>query len=132
MSRAKPPVTPEVIEQHVAEIANHRESHLEMTYGQFRDCTINAATRAYPGAGGLMREINRIFSICHGLGTVMRIAPGNDTLIDFHDPEDADSGPPLSRAAVNSSTTMVAAVCEWMADDISRTADAYNDRGEKA
>lgn len=132
MSRANPPVTPEAIEEHVAEIANCRKSHLEMTYGQFYDPAIQAADAAHPGAGGLMRDLNRIFSICNGMATVMRIASGNDTLNDFHDPDDADSEPPLSRAAINSLTTMVAEVCEWIADDISRTSDTFNGRGEKA
>jgi hypothetical protein len=110
MSRAEPPVTPEVIEQHFAEIANRRESLLEMTYGQFRDRTIDAAD----------------------LATVMRIASGNDVLNDAYDPDDADSEPPLSSAAINSLTTMTAAVCEWIADDISRTADDFNAQGEES
>jgi hypothetical protein len=132
MSRAKPPVTPEVIEQHFAEIANRRESLLEMTYGQFRDRTIDAADLAHAGAGSLMRDLNRIFSVCHGLGTVMRIASGNDVLNDAYDPDDADSEHPLSSAAINSLTTMTAAVCEWIADDISRTADDFNAQGEES
>ncbi|MDB5911194.1 MAG: hypothetical protein JWP34_5311 [Massilia sp.] len=132
MSRAKPPVTPEVIEQNFAEIANPRESHLEMDYGQFYDPAIEAADAAHPGAGSLMRKLNRIFSICNGMATVMRIASGNDTLMDFYDPDDADSEPPLSRAAINSLTTMTAAICEWIADDISLTSDSFNNRGGKA
>lgn len=132
MSRATPLVTPEVIEQHVPEIASRRESLLEMTYGQFHDRTINAADAAHPGSGSLMRDLNRIFSICHGLGTVMRIASGNDVVNDAFDPDDANSEPPLSSAAINSLTTMTAAVCEWIADDISRTAGRFNERGEKA
>lgn len=132
MSRAKAPVTPEVIEQHIAEIANHRKSLLEMTYGQFDDRAIDAADRAHHGAGGLMRDLNRIFSVCHGLGTVMRIASGNDILNDAYDPDGADCQPPLSSDAINSLTTMAAAVCEWIADDISRTADYFNSRGEQA
>jgi hypothetical protein len=132
MSRVQPPVTPEVIEQHCAEIANQRKSHLEKTYGQFYDPAIQAADAAHPGSGNLMRDLNRIFSICDGLGTVMRIASGNDVLMDFHDPDDADSEPPLSRAAINSLTTMAAAVCEWIGDDISRTADRFNGQGEQA
>lgn len=132
MSRAKPPVTPEVIEQHIAEIANQRESLLEMTYGQFNDRTIDAADRDRRGAGDLMRSLNRIFSACHGLGTVMRIASGNEVLNDLHDPDDADSQPPLSSAAINSLTTMVATVCEWIAEDISGSADRFNSRGEQA
>lgn len=129
MSRAKAPVTPEVIEQHIAEIAKQRESLLEMTYGQFSDRAIDAAGR---GAGGLMRDLNRIFSVCHGLGTVMRIASGNDVLNDTYDPDDADCQPPLSSAAINSLTTMAAAVCEWIAEDISCAAERFNSRGEQA
>lgn len=132
MSRAKPPVTPEAIEQCLAQIANRRKSHLEMTYGQFGDQAIDAADTAHPGAGSLMRDLNRIFSICNGMATVMRIASGNDVLMDFHNPDDADSEPPLSRAAINSLTTMVAAVCEWIGDDISRTSDHFNAQGEEA
>jgi hypothetical protein len=132
MSRANPPVTPEAIEEHVAEIANCRKSHLEMTYGQFYDPAIQAADAAHPGAGGLMLDLNRIFALCQGLGTVMRIASGNDVLEDFHDPDDVDSEHPLSRAAINSLTTMAATVCEWIADDISRTSDRFNNQGEKA
>jgi hypothetical protein len=132
MSRAKPPVTPQAIEQIQAEIVNCRESHLEMTYGQFNDATIDASDKARFGTGSLMRDLNRIFAICNGLAAVMRIVSGNDVLKDFHDPEDADSEPPLGRAAINSLVTMTAAVCEAMADDISRTSDAFNGRGEQA
>lgn len=132
MSRAKAPVTPEVIEQHIAEIANPRESLLELKYGQFNDRTIDAADRDRRGAGDLMRDLNRIFSVCRGLGTVMRIASGNDVLNDQHDPDDADSQPPLSSAAINSLTTMVAAVCEWIVEDIGCTAERFNSRGEQA
>lgn len=126
------PAMPEVIEQHFAEIANQRKSHLEDQYGQFYDPAIKAADAAHPGAGSLMRNLNRYFAICNGMATVMRIASGNDTLIDFHDPDDADSEPPLSRAAISSLTTMTAAICEWISDDISRTSDSFNGRGEKA
>lgn len=129
MSRAKPPVTPEVIEQHLAEIANHRESLLEMTYGQFHDRTIDTADRERHGAGDLMRDLNRFFSVCHGLGTVMRIASGNDVLSDSYDPDDPNCAAPLSSAAINSLTTMAATLCEWIADDISCTADRFNSRG---
>jgi hypothetical protein len=132
MTRAKPPVNPEAMEKIQAEIANCRKSHLEMTYGQFYDPTIEAADSAHPGAGGLMRDLNRIFAVCQGLATVMRIASGNDVLADFHDPEDSDSEPPLSRAAINTLTTMTATVCEWLADDISRASDRFNGRGVQA
>lgn len=132
MSRANPPVTPEAIEQHVAEITNRRSSLLEMTYGQFNDQAIDAADTAHPGAGSLMCDLNRIFSICNGMATAMRIASGNDVLDDAHDPGDAASEPPLSRTAINSLTTMAAAVCEWIADDISRTSGRFNVRGEQA
>lgn len=62
----------------------------------------------------------------------MRITSGNDVLKDFHDPDEGASEPPLSEAAINSLTTMVATVCEWLADDISRAADRFNGQGEKA
>jgi hypothetical protein len=132
MTRAKPPVTPETVDQMQAEIAEGRQSHLESAPGQFFDRTMKAADIAYPGAGGLMRDLNRVFDICNGLATVMRIVSGNDVLADFHDPEDSDSEPPLSRAAVNTLTTMTATVCEWLADDISRTSDRFNGRGEQS
>jgi hypothetical protein len=132
MTRATPPVSSEAIEQIQAEIAEGRQSHLESAPGQFFDPTIKAADIAYPGSGGMMRDLNRIFAICQGLATVMRIASGNDVLADFHDPEDSDSEPPLSRAAINTLTTMTATICEWLADDISHTSDRFNGRGEQA
>lgn len=132
MSRANPPVTPEVIEENIAEISNRRASHFEMTYGQYDDQAIEAANAAHRGGGRRMGDLNRIFSICQGMAAVMRIAAGNDTVADFHDPDDADSEPPLSRAAINSLTTMCAAVCEWIADDISLAADVFKDQGAQA
>jgi hypothetical protein len=132
MTRASPPVAPEALQQIQAEIANCRKSHLEMTYGQFHDETIDAADKARFGTGGLMRDLNRICTICSGLAAVMRIVSGNDVLADFHDPDDADSEPPLSRGAINSLVSMTAAVCEGMANDISRTSEAFNGRGGQA
>lgn len=131
MSRATPPVTPAAIEQHVTEIANPRESHLEKNYGQFHNKTIDAADKSRPGSGSLMRDLNRMFSICTGLATVMRIASGNDVLEDFHDPDDSDSEPPLSGGAINTLTTMAAAICDLLADEISRSADHFNGPGEQ-
>jgi hypothetical protein len=132
MNRAKPPVKPEAVEQIQAETAECRQSHLESSPGQFFDPTIKAADIAHRGAGGLMRELNRVYAICNGLATVMRIVSGNDVLADFHDPDDANSEPPLSRAAVNTLTTMTATVCEWLAEDISHASDRFNGRGEQA
>lgn len=132
MTRAKPPITPAAIEQHVAEIANLRQSHLEKNYGQFHDKTIDAANKSRPGSGSLMRDLNRMFSICTGLATVMRIASGNDVLEDFHEPDDSNSEPPLSSGAINTLTTMAAAVCDLLADEISRSADHFNGLGEQA
>ena len=132
MTRATPPVTPEATEQIQTGGVNRRQSHLEKTYGQFHDKTIDAANKSRPGSGGLMRDFNRMFAICTGLATVMRIASGNDVMEDFHDPDDSDSEPPLSRGAINTLTTMAAAVCDVLADEISRSADHFNGSGEQA
>lgn len=126
MSRAKPPVTPEAIEQITATIANRRVSHLENDYGQFHDRTIQAS-----GVDGrLMTDLNRIYQICSGLGAVLRIVSGNPVLEDYFDPDDPESEAPLSARTISQLTNMAAAVCEFISDDIDATAAFFNERGK--
>ncbi|MGZ8339112.1 MAG: hypothetical protein ACXW2U_05305 [Telluria sp.] len=125
MSRPKNVKAPIAIEEIVAAVRRARISYFEKTYAQFDDNIVLDAA----GSGQLTRDLNRIFSICSGLGVVARFIVGNDVVTDFHDPEDPDSQPPLSRSAINAMTTMIAATCEWICDDISLTADDLNDRG---
>lgn len=126
MSRAKAPVTPEVLEQHVEQIAKVRLSYFEKKYPQFSDETIANAGEA----NRLMVDLNKIFTICTGLGVVARIVAGNDVVRDFHDEEDPESPAPLSGSAINALVTMTAEILEGVADRITRTADEFGDRGQ--
>lgn len=126
MSRAKTPITPEVLEQHVARIAKNRTSYLEKKYPQFSGETVAMAGEA----GRLMLDLNKIFTICTGLGVVARIVAGNDVVRDFHDEDEPESAAPLSGSAINALVTMTAEILEGVADRITRTADEFGDRGQ--
>ncbi|NML61796.1 hypothetical protein HHL21_12035 [Massilia sp. RP-1-19] len=126
MSRAKPPVTPEAIEQIKAAISSRRVSHLENRYGQFHERTIDASG----SAGQLMSQLNTIYTVLSGLGTVMRIVAGNPVLEDQFDPDDPTSEAPLSNLAISRLTNMTAAICELIADEIDGAAMGFNDRGQ--
>lgn len=125
MSRAKVPVTPEVLEQHVERIVRSRTSHFEKRYPQFSDEMVASAGEA----AQLMRAFNHAFSVCNGLSVVARIIAGNDVVRDFHDPDDPDCAAPLSGSAINALNTMTAALLERLTEDINQTADEYGDRG---
>lgn len=99
-------------------------SPLEETYGAFSYPTIQAAGRAAP----LMRDLNRVQQIVAGLGAVLRIVGGNTVVEDEHDPGHPDSMPPLSQTTQHVLTTMAAAICEQLADDI--TARAHENNAE--
>jgi len=97
-------------------------SPLEQAYGVFSDSTIQAAGRAGP----LMRDLNRVQQIVAGLGAVLRIVGGNTVVADEHEPDRPSSMPPLSQTTQHVITTMAAAVCEQLADDIAARAQESN------
>lgn len=123
---AQSPVPSEVIEQ-IEAITKQRVSHLEKRYGQFDERTIDASG----SAGRLMTQMNQIYTICSGLGAVMRIVAGNPVLEDAFDPDDPTGEPPLSDSAISRLTNMTAAMCEMIADGIDSTAVDFNDRGQE-
>lgn len=100
----------------------HIVSPFEQTYGAFLDSAIKAAGPAAP----LMRDLNRVQQIVAGLGATLRIVSGNTVVEDEHDPDRQGSMPPLSQTTQHLITTMAAAVCEQLADEIDWRADAYN------
>lgn len=124
MTRAKPPVTPEAIEQIKAAISSRRVSRLENKYGQFHEATIDTSG----SAGRLMTQMNSIYTVLSGLGAVLRIVSGNPVLEDAFDPDDPTSEPPLSNFAISQLTNMTAAICELIADQIDSTAADFNEQ----
>jgi hypothetical protein len=117
---------PDTIERIQAEIAIVRRSSLEDKYGQFHEATITASGSARP----LMEQMNRIYTMCSGLGVVLRIVAGNPVLEDAFDPEDSSSEPPLSATAISRLVNMSAAICEFISDEIDSSAATFNDRGQ--
>ncbi|MFC0132001.1 hypothetical protein [Massilia eurypsychrophila] len=109
-----------------AEIASVRRSSLEEKYGQFHEATIAASGSAAP----LIEQMNRIYTMCSGLGVVLRIVAGNPVLEDAFDPEDSSSEPPLSNTAISRLVNMSAAMCEFISDEIDSSAATFNDRGQ--
>lgn len=102
--------------------AARKLSPFEQTHGAFFDSAIKVAGPAAP----LMRDLNRVQQIVAGLGAVLRIVGGNTVVEDEHDPDRPGSMPPLSQATQFLITTMAAAVCEQLADEIDGRAEAYN------
>lgn len=126
MTRAKPPVTPEVIQQLKSSVAKRRVSHLENAYGQFHERTIDASG----SAGQLMTQMNKIYTLASGMGAVMRIVAGNPVVADQFEPEDPNSEAPLRDSTISRLNNMVAAICELISDEIDIAAADFNDRGQ--
>jgi hypothetical protein len=80
------------------------------------------------GAAPLMRDLNKMATICAGLGTVLRIVAGSVVAQDNFNPDDPDSAPPLSQGAVCNLVVMAAAVCEQMNDSVCDRADWYKEQ----
>ena len=97
-------------------------SPFEQTYGAFFDSTIESAGPAAP----LMRDLNRVQQIVAGLGAVLRIVGGNSVVEDEYDADNLDGMPPLSQTTQHVLTTMAAAICEQLADDIETRAQENN------
>ena len=91
-------------------------SPFEETYGAFLDSAIKGP------AAPLMRDLNRVQQIVAGLGAVLRIVGGNTVVEDEHDPDHPNTMPPLSQTTQHVLTTMAAAICEQLADDIAARA----------
>ena len=83
---------------------------------------------AHVGAAPLMRDLNRVATISAGLGTMLRIVAGNVVAQGNFNPDDPDSGPPLSQGAVCNLVAMAAAVCEQMNDGVCDRADWYKEQ----
>lgn len=104
-------------------------SPLEQTYAPFYDQTIEAAeslSSGRPGAGWLMRDMNRMHQVVAGLGVVLRIIAGNSVLEDEFGMGTRGNALPLSRAAVSMLTAMAASMCEEMCEGVERRANDYN------
>ena len=99
-------------------------SVFEDRFEQFTDRVM----AAHVGAAPLMRDLNRVATISAGLGTVLRIVAGNVVAQDNFNPDDPDSGPPLSQGAVCNLVAMAAAVCEQMSDSVCDRADWYKEQ----
>jgi len=84
--------------------------------------------RAHGRAAPLMRELNRVATITAGLGVVLRIVAGNVVVQDNFNPGDPAESAPLSPAAVSSLTSMAAAMCEQLNDNVVARADWFNSR----
>lgn len=109
-----------------APLSDIKLSLLEERYEQFSPELIanSYAVRASPVP--YMRKLNQIFTICAGMGVVMRIVAGNPVVADSHDPNDPDSAAPLSKSAIGFLVMMTAELCEKISDDISILAGEAN------
>lgn len=105
-----------------------RKSALEEKYEHFMPELIIRAEKAKTSAAPLMHDLNRIRTLCAGMGTVMRIVSGNSALKDGHEPTDENSEPPLSDLAIGSLTDMVALLCESINADIAIRANKFYDQ----
>ena len=99
-------------------------SPLEDRFEQFTDAMMAAHSTAAP----LMRDLNKVATICAGLGTVLRLVAGNVVAQDTYHPDDPGSTLPLSQDAVCNMVAMAAAVCEQLTDNVGERADFYKSR----
>lgn len=110
---------------HQPPAAPEREiSVLEDRFEQFPESLM----AAHAGAAPLMQDLNKMATICAGLGAVLRIVASNVVLQDNFVPNDPDAAVPLSQAAVCNLTSMAAAMCEQLNENVVERADWYKSK----
>lgn len=100
-----------------------RISFYEKKYRAFGPELIEAARTAKVDLTPQLERLNKILTLCNGMGVVARIISGNCVAADAHDESDPNSVAPLSANAIGNLESMLAEICEHIADDIAIAAD---------